>query len=147
MESKLRCVTFRPYLPGRGPAFQLVTWDTGRFMTCSYKYLLGYRLMQETGPGRGVVLFEGEDFGCPGHVTIDSDECVRSLMTFLCLRPGDTDAEYFAGYTEEQLAFAREHAEALALEVEAWFTERAHADGNCESDCRICEIGADIGLG
>jgi hypothetical protein len=60
-------------------------------------------------------LFEGEDFyASPLHAD-DSDEAVRALLGFLTLRPGDTDAEYFEGYTPEQLAFSEEHAEGVAV--------------------------------
>lgn len=65
------------------------------------------------------VIFEGEDFaGSPLHGD-DSDETLRALMGFLTLRPGDTDAEYFASYTADQLAFARSgDAEVLAIYAE-----------------------------
>jgi hypothetical protein len=57
---------------------------------------------------------------------IDSDESVRALLSFLTLRPGDTDAEYFENYTQEQLDFANEHAEMLsmyAIDDEPWAFE------------------------
>lgn len=111
-----RCV-FTPYRKGCGPAFRLVTWDTDR--RDSYgKWILGYRLTMQAklrhSGKRGVVLFEGEDFGCSPLHAIDSDDAVVSLMAFLTCRPGDTDAEYFASYTPKQLAYCSEHAEALA---------------------------------
>ena len=62
-------------------------------------------------------LFEGSDFCCSPLHAIDSDDCVKSLMGFLCLRHGDTDKEYFKDYTVEQLAFSDEHAEALQIAV------------------------------
>jgi hypothetical protein len=63
---------------------------------------IGYELC---GPS-GVVLFRGTDFGpSPCHAD-DSDETLRALLSFLLLRPGDTDRDYFAGYSAEQLAFA-----------------------------------------
>lgn len=63
------------------------------------------------------LLFEGEDFGCSPMHAIDSDECVAAIMSFLTLRPGDTDREYFEDYTEAQLDYCSQHAEALASEV------------------------------
>jgi hypothetical protein len=39
----------------------------------------------------------------------------------LILRPGDTDADYFADYTDGQRAFCAAHAEALACEVYSRF--------------------------
>lgn len=81
---------------------------------------LGYRLTlweDHVGPdGRtflryrfcrpdGRVVFAGADFGVPAFSAIDSDDVVRSLMGFLTLRQGDTDRDYFADYTPEQLAW------------------------------------------
>ncbi len=126
---QLRKVLFRPYRKGMGPTFRLVTWDTGR-TGFGGKYLIGYRLTihdRYTGPGCApsclAVLFEGEDFGCSPLHAIDSDAAVASLMAFLTLRPGDTDAEYFEDYTPAQLAYCSEHAEALSSAVESRFGE------------------------
>lgn len=117
---QLRNVLFRPYRKGMGPTFRLVTWDTGRTDSLG-KSMLGYRLTMtgdtrtivQSGDNR-VVLFEGEDFGCSPLHPIDSDEAVAAIMGFLTLKPGDTDRDYFADYTDTQLAFCSEHAEALA---------------------------------
>lgn len=113
---KIRRVTLAPY--GRkGPTFTLTLWDTGRRDGRGQSYL-AYRL---TSHGRPI--FEGEDFsGSPMH-TDDSDATVRSLLTFLTLRPGDTDADYFSEYTPQQIAFRDEHAEYLAWEVTQRFGE------------------------
>lgn len=79
---------------------ELRTWDTGKLSagrTC-----VGYELRDPTG----AVLFAGSDFRpSPMHAD-DSDESLRALCGFLFLRPGDTDAEYFADYTELQREFA-----------------------------------------
>jgi hypothetical protein len=89
--------------------FTLRLWDTGR--TDSYgKTVLRYQfaLGDET-------IFEGDDF-CPGlGMVIDSDEVVGGLLGFLSLRPGDTDSEYFAGYSDRQRWFADTHGEYLSL--------------------------------
>lgn len=73
-----------------------------------------------------VTLFEGDDFGASPLHAVDSDETVAALMGLLTLRPGDTDPDYFADYTPEQLRFCTEHAETLACEVEARFGEGGH---------------------
>ena len=101
--------TFKPYF--------LTMWDTHRTDSLG-KSILGYELKHN-----GEVLFTGEDFSCSPMHCIDSDACVNSLMTFLCLSPGDTDAEYFAGYTEAQLDFARVDAPNLR----AYLTDRCGA--------------------
>ena len=125
-ESVLRRCTFKP-LGNGGPVFRLVTWDANRTDTLG-KHMLGYELtvkMSESAPA--IVLFRGEDFGCSPKHAIDSDAAVEGIMSFLTLRPGDTDEEYFAGYTPDQRAFCEEHAEALSCEVRARFCDE---DGN-----------------
>ena len=88
--------------------FRLQTWDTfvqdDRGQT-----VIAYRLSHG-----GRTIFEGDDYaGSPMHAD-DSDATLRGLIAFLTLQPGDIDAEYFADYTPEQLAFARTDAEALS---------------------------------
>lgn len=112
----LRRVRFTPYRKGAGPRFTLTTWDTNR-TGYGGKYLVGYRLTMREGNGRPVVLFSGEDFGCAPSHAIDSDAAVEGIMSFLTLRPGDTDAEYFADYTPAQLDYCSAHAEALSCNV------------------------------
>ena len=114
-----RCV-FTPYIRGAGPTFRLVLWDTHQ--TDCGKCVLGYCLTMHCRRGR-VVLFEGEDFCASPLHAIDSDETIAGLMGFLTLRPGDTDPEYFADYTTEQLDYCSQHAEALSCEVSARFGE------------------------
>jgi hypothetical protein len=121
----LRRVWLKPYRAGMGPKFYLQTWDTGRTDGMG-KTIIGYELAlypnARGGKGR-VSLFTGEDFACSPLHAIDSDECVRGLLTFLTLRPGDTDASYFEGYSEAQRDYCASHAEALAGEVLARFGE------------------------
>lgn len=91
-----------------GPSFSLKVYDTGR---SDYRgqTILGYEFKQ----GKETI-FEGSEFaGSPMHAD-DADATMASLMCFLSLRPGDTDAEYFENYTDRQKQFCREHAEILA---------------------------------
>ena len=111
----MRTTRFQPYLHGKGPTFTLKLYYIGR-----PDERIGYRLTQREH-GKTSLLFEGEDFRCSPLHGHDSDEAVRALMTFLTLRPGDTDREYFDKYTPEQLEYCSEHAEALAGEVENRF--------------------------
>jgi hypothetical protein len=92
----------------RFDGYELVLWDTGRVDEYR-KSVLGYRLIHPAG----WVLFEGEDYCCSPCFAIDSDSSVRSLLTFLTLRPGDTDPDYFDRYSVYQLAWAENEAEAL----------------------------------
>lgn len=104
---KLRTCRFRPYRSG--PIFTLTLWYQGTDT-------IGYTLSQ----GK-TVIFEGADF-CPSPMhSVDGDDAVNSLMTFLTLRNGDTEAEYFDKYTPAQLEFSEQHAEALSACVDARF--------------------------
>lgn len=103
----LRKCIFRPYRKGCGPVFHLIMWDTyGR--DDMGKSRLGYRLSSD-----GITLFEGEDFCCSPLHCVDSDDTVKGIMGFLTLKPGDTDREYFEGYTALQLEYCTKHAESL----------------------------------
>jgi hypothetical protein len=125
MVETIRTVEMQPLRDGA--VYRLTLWDTGR-TDWRGQSKLGYRFERlpepstlpqgmEDAPEPGV-LFEGEDFaGSPMHAS-DSDETLAALLTFLCLRPGDTDREYFESYSPEQLAWAGSYdCEVLACEV------------------------------
>lgn len=118
----LRRITLRPYREGAGPVFKLVTWDAE--LTRYGKHVLGYRLSLHAPGERGRVIFRGEDFGCSPMHAIDSRETIAGILGFLTIRPGDTDAEYFEGYTRRQREFCSQHAESLAAEAEYRFGGR-----------------------
>lgn len=92
------------------------------------RYMLAYEMFTPEGD----VLFSGDDFGSSPLHAIDSDDTLRSLLVFLTLQPGDTDPEYFANYTPEQLAFAEsrvaEKLSLLAMEAEDGFPARVFVD-------------------
>ena len=52
------------------------------------------------------VIFSGCEFHCSPLHAIDSLQTAFSILSFIILRPGDTDKEYFAEYNEEQMAWA-----------------------------------------
>jgi hypothetical protein len=119
-----RCY-FRPYLPGKGPTFSLVVWDTGRRNppnALGSRCYLGYQLYIKAN-GKRRLLFEGDDFSPSPLCAIDSDEAVCMLMGYLTLRPGDTDREYFDNYTPEQLHYCEQWAESLNGEVSARYED------------------------
>jgi hypothetical protein len=113
----MRTVIFRPYLKGKGPVFTLRMYEPTRWGRAGgERPRIGYRLFMS-----GKLLFEGDDYGPSQMHSWDGDESVEALMSFLTLRPGDTDADYFDKYTPGQLAYCSEHAEALSAEVETRF--------------------------
>jgi len=119
----LRTVRLTPYRKGKGPTFTLRTWDTFRSDNLG-KSVLRYSLTQRDVDGTVTELFSGSDFACSPMYAIDSDSACASLLGFLTLRPGDTDAEYFENYTDAQREFADAHAERLACEVYARFGDQ-----------------------
>lgn len=122
---------FVPYTKGAGPVFRLQTYDLNSRDSLG-KWRLRYRLHMREGH-REYLLFAGDDFSCsPMHGT-DSPETTEAVMSFLCLRPGDTDPEYFESYTKEQMDFAEEHSEALACAVEHWKERQGRICHRCGS--------------
>lgn len=94
-----------------GQRFALTLWDTHRTDSLD-KSVLAYRLNHN-----GRTLFAGDDFCASPMYAIDADETVKGLMCFLTLRPGDTDAEYFADYTDAQREYCNLYAEQLDIAV------------------------------
>lgn len=77
--------------------FRLTLYDLNRRDELG-KWVLGYRFTD-----KGKLIFEGEDFACAPSDAVDSLATVYGLLTFLSLRSGDTDKEYFDSYTPAQL--------------------------------------------
>jgi hypothetical protein len=85
---------------------------------------LGYRFWYKDD-----LIFEGRDFSIPKREVSGRysnrkqrrrmrwSEALISLLGFLCLRPGDTDSQYFEEYTPRQMEFADEESDDLRLLV------------------------------
>lgn len=117
--TKVRTVRFAPYRKGCGPRFTLDLFDI-ECTDSAGRHGVGYELRK----GKTIVFSEKTPTSAVFvHCAVDSDAAVRSVMGFLTLRPGDTDADYFRDYTPDQFAFASCNAEALACEVYARFGE------------------------
>lgn len=95
----LRSVVFRGF-----ERYTLATFDTYRCNTQG-KHRVRYIFYDNTKPvDLSKPLFSGYvDVG--GFTSIDSDEVLLSIMTFVTLRKGDTDSDYFDNYTQDQIAF------------------------------------------
>ena len=103
--------------------FRLELYDT--YQTRYGKSQLAYQFFHKE-----VLVFEGADYGPSPLHSIDGDLSVAGLLSFLSLRPGDTDMEYFRDYTRKQFAFADHYGEELSLEVEVLENQ----DAECEPD-------------
>lgn len=79
----------------------------------------------------GKVVFPKGQLTCALHGTSDGIKAKELIMSLVAMRPGDTDADYFAGYTPEQLAWVTEHGEALGAEREARYCDK---DGNVRKE-------------
>jgi hypothetical protein len=91
---------------------RLHIWETGKRCHTG-QWEIGYAFYPA---GASEPLFAGDDYGCAPSDAIDSDACLLGIISFLCLKPGDTDDEYFAEYTEAQLDWATSYAaETLAI--------------------------------
>lgn len=82
-------------------------------------------LWQGSPSKRRKPLFPRDDFsvGVPGHETIDGRSARELVLSLFCMKPGDTDSEFFAHYTTEQLAFAETYGEELDTVRYARFPE------------------------
>lgn len=107
---RIRRIILRPYRKGCGPVFTLDIFYNGFDYTRGRKRV-AYVLRQS---GEHEPIFEGSDYYPSSLHAIDSDASVAGLLSFLALKPGDTDREYFDSYTPRQLNFAHNHAEAVS---------------------------------
>lgn len=72
-----------------------------------YKYsgsgLLGRSMLSYVLRSGDQAVFYGDDYGPSPLHAHDSIDAIYGLLSFLTIQPGDTDAEYFEGYTDLQL--------------------------------------------
>lgn len=96
----------------RQDGFTLQMWSTHR-TDWRGQTVIGFKLWDH-----GKLIFTGEDFsGSPMHAD-DSIATVAALLSFLSLKPGDTDDEYFAEYTPAQMEWVESgRADDLSLIV------------------------------
>ena len=75
------------------------------------------RIDVEVRQGRKVIFPRGATHcGIPSGLPIDGIYAKELVMTLVAMKPGDTDSEYFADYTSEQLAWAEKYGELLECE-------------------------------
>jgi hypothetical protein len=78
--------------------YRLLVWDDHtRYSTGQYRVRYAFFLPRARKP-----LFLGE-CGVAPHDPIDSDAALVGILGWLTLKPGDTDADFFADYTPDQL--------------------------------------------
>jgi hypothetical protein len=74
------------------------------------------RAVHHIGKDRRVIWRPGETWCHPGPGDCDDSDKAKELVTSLVtIRPGDTDADYFEGYSPEQLEFCERYGEVLQM--------------------------------
>jgi hypothetical protein len=128
-----------------GEPYTLAVWYSRPDPT-RHGSMLAYQLIGPWG-----VIFSGADYGPAPSLDLDGDDCLRGLLSFLTLRPGDTDSEYFEKYTGDQLWFASNAAEDLSIwalepddnEIELpGFVDLAYVPGAALPLGPFCRFGA-----
>lgn len=84
----------------------------------------------------GKVIFPKGALYCAGHFLSDGIEAKELVLSLVGMRPGDTDCEYFADYTPEQLAWAREYGESIAWEADLRYRDDNGRCAKSESQAR-----------
>ena len=73
------------------------------------------RIEVEVRQGGRVVFPRGQLYcGLPTFKSIDGPDARELVLSLVAMRPGDTDADYFADYTSEQLAWADRNADGVS---------------------------------
>ncbi|MGW3347878.1 hypothetical protein ACWDA3_31675 [Nonomuraea rubra] len=110
----------------------LELWPHGRDEDGRIRWL--YRLSHRTQ-----AIFSASDISSPAGATPSTDTLIstaRTVLSFLTLRPGDTDAEYFEHYTRAQRDWCESYAEELslyALDDVCGYCGEGHASPGCGS--------------
>lgn len=70
-------------------------------------------------PVRSVIFAKGDTYCglASGHCT-DGPEAKELVLSLIAMKPGDTDSDYFADYTPEQLEFVNSYGEELSMIAE-----------------------------
>ena len=73
------------------------------------------RIDVEVRQGGRVVFPRGQLYcGLPTFKSIDGPDARELVLSLVAMRPGDTDADFFAHYTPEQLAWADRNADGVS---------------------------------
>lgn len=77
------------------------------------------RIDAELRQGGKVIFGRGDTYCAVNRWTaIDSDAAKALVLSLFAMKPGDTDPDYFASYTPEQLEWASANGEYLSMVAE-----------------------------
>ncbi len=111
-KERIRYAVLLPYIKGKGPTMRVEIWDTHTRDNRGCTNLVA-RLYAFEGGKRTHVL--DMRFAMGMGQSDDGDDAMRAAITAVAMKPGDTDAEFFAEYTPEALAFVTDHGESMAM--------------------------------
>jgi len=101
------------------PAIMVRAYDAPRPSETGHNYI-----DLEVRHGREVIFPRGQLFcGVNQWTSIDGTEARELALSAVAMKPGDTDRDYFAGYTPAQLAWAEEHGEHVSAYREHRFCD------------------------
>lgn len=85
-----------------------------------YRFTTGHTTLHLQASFQGQELWKrgSTSVGIPAHQCIDGKEAKECALSLFALKPGDTDEEFFAEYTPEQLAFVENHGETISMIAE-----------------------------
>jgi len=116
---------------GRGPLVIIRAFDA------PYEYSpTGHsRIDVEVTHGGRVIFPRGATWcGVPRGTTTDGIEARELVLSLVAMKPGDTDQDYFASYTPEQLAWTEEYGEAIDRERQSRYCD---GNGNVRKTRRV----------
>lgn len=109
---RIRFARIAPYLKGKGPTFRVEIWDTFTTDNRGCTRLIARLYMFDAGKRTHVLDMPF----CNGPWTADdSNQSMAMAIEGVAMKPGDTDADFFADYTPEALAVVSKHGDSLAM--------------------------------
>lgn len=88
------------------------------------------RLAVEVREG-GKIIFPKGQLYCALHGSSDGIRARELVLSLVAMKPGDTDADYFADYTPEQLEWAEAHSDDISMVRESRYCDE---NGNPRKD-------------
>lgn len=86
---------------------------------------------------KGHKIFKRGDTYCATPRCIDNYEAKELVCSLIAMKPGDTDEDYFAGYSPEQLSWAERFGEEISMyAMDRW---QCHECGSVIPDGGLCD--------
>lgn len=119
-------VAFRLRVSLSGHKRLLVTvWDDAGFQAPNHRRLDVEALLISEGGKREVIFAKGDTYcAVTQQDTTDGAAAHHLVLSLLAMKPGDTDRDYFANYSERQLDFATRYGEEIGIIADDRYGDR-----------------------